>query len=72
MWDGRGYPDGLAGEQIPLVARIVCACDAYSAMTTDRPYRKARTKAEALVELQRCAGSQFDPTVVSAIVRIES
>jgi len=70
-WDGRGYPDGLSGESIPLVARIVCACDAYSAMTTDRPYRSARTRAEALAELERCAGTQFDPRVVSAIVAIE-
>jgi HD-GYP domain-containing protein (c-di-GMP phosphodiesterase class II) len=71
-WDGAGYPDGLVGEQTPLIARIVCACDAYSAMTTDRPYRKARTKDEALAELERCAGSHFDPAVVSAIVRLES
>jgi HD-GYP domain-containing protein (c-di-GMP phosphodiesterase class II) len=71
-WDGDGYPDGLAGEGIPLIARIVCACDAYSAMTTDRPYRAARTKDEALAELQRCAGTHFDPDVVSAIVSIES
>jgi HD-GYP domain-containing protein (c-di-GMP phosphodiesterase class II) len=71
-WDGGGYPDRLAGNEIPLIARIVCACDAYSAMTTDRPYRAARTKHEALAELRRCAGTQFDPAVVSAIVRIES
>ncbi len=67
--DGRGYPDGLAGEQIPLVARIVCCCDAFSAMTTDRPYRSARTSEEALVELRRCAGTQFDPRVVDALER---
>jgi HD-GYP domain-containing protein (c-di-GMP phosphodiesterase class II) len=67
-WDGNGYPDKLAGEEIPLVARIVCACDAFSAMTTDRPYRGALTAEEALCELQRCAGTQFDPTVVAAIV----
>ena len=66
-WDGSGYPDGLVGEQIPLVSRIVCACDAFSAMTTDRPYRRARTVGEALVELDRCAGTQFDPWVVEAI-----
>jgi HD-GYP domain-containing protein (c-di-GMP phosphodiesterase class II) len=68
-WDGNGYPDGLAGEQIPLIARIVCACDALSAMTTDRPYRAARTSNDALAELQRCSGTQFDPRVVAAIVR---
>jgi HD-GYP domain-containing protein (c-di-GMP phosphodiesterase class II) len=67
-WDGQGYPDGLAGEEIPLVARIVCACDAYSAMTTDRPYRKAMSHEEAIAELERCAGTQFDPRVVEALV----
>src|SRR5262249_43381749 len=66
-WDGGGYPDGLAGEQIPRVARIVCACDAFSAMTTDRPYRAARTEDEALAEMQRCAGTQFDPQGVAAL-----
>ena len=69
-WDGAGYPDGLAGEKIPLIARIVCACDAFSAMTTDRPYRKARSTAEALAELERCAGTQFDPRVVAAILTV--
>ena len=67
--DGNGYPDGLAGDAIPLVARIVCACDAFSAMTTDRPYRSARTAEEALAELQRCAGTQFDADVVAAVAR---
>jgi len=71
-WNGGGYPDCLAGETIPLIARIVCACDAYSAMTTDRPYRAARTRVEALHELERCAGSQFDPRVVASIVRLET
>ena len=69
-WDGAGYPDRLVGEAIPLVARIVCACDAFSAMTTDRPYRKALSEAEALVELQRCSGTQFDPAVVDALVAV--
>jgi HD-GYP domain-containing protein (c-di-GMP phosphodiesterase class II) len=68
-WDGSGYPDGLAGEEIPLVARIVSACDAFSAITTDRPYRSARTEAEALAEMRRCAGTQFDPRVVDALCR---
>jgi HD-GYP domain-containing protein (c-di-GMP phosphodiesterase class II) len=66
-WDGTGYPDGLAGEGIPLEARIVCACDAWSAMTTDRSYRKARPDAEAAAELRRCAGTHFDPVVVDAL-----
>jgi HD-GYP domain-containing protein (c-di-GMP phosphodiesterase class II) len=66
-YDGAGYPDGLAGEEIPLEARIVTACDSYSAMTTDRSYRQRRSAAEALAELERCAGSQFDPRVVATI-----
>ena len=66
-WDGTGYPDRLAGEDIPLAARIVRCCDAYSAITTDRPYRKARSAHEAVVELRRCAGTDFDPAVVEAL-----
>jgi HD-GYP domain-containing protein (c-di-GMP phosphodiesterase class II) len=66
-WDGAGYPDGLAGERIPLIARIVCACDAFDAMTTDRPYRPARSHDEALAELRACSGARFDPAVVAAI-----
>jgi diguanylate cyclase (GGDEF)-like protein len=65
-WDGSGYPDGLAGEQIPLGARIVAVCDAFDAMTSERPYRRARTEAHALAELRRCAGTQFDPKVVAS------
>jgi two-component system, cell cycle response regulator len=65
-WDGAGYPDRLAGEAIPLGARIVAVADAFAAMTADRPYRSARTPAEALVELRDCAGSQFDARVVEA------
>jgi HD-GYP domain-containing protein (c-di-GMP phosphodiesterase class II) len=71
-WDGNGYPDKLGGEDIPLVARIVCACDAFSAMTTDRPYRAARTPEEALTELQRGSGTQFDPQVVDALLRVNA
>ncbi|MFY9488501.1 MAG: HD-GYP domain-containing protein [Solirubrobacterales bacterium] len=67
-WDGGGYPDGLAGEAIPLASRIVLACDAYNAMTTDRPYRKSLGEAAAREELVRCAGTQFDPRVVSALL----
>ena len=69
-WDGRGYPDGLVGDETPRVARIVCCCDAFSAMTTDRPYRKALSLAEAFAELKACAGTQFDPAVVEALLRI--
>ncbi len=67
---GGGYPDGLIGEDIPLVARIVCCCDAYSAITTDRPYRAGRSAEEALEELRRCAGAQFDPDVVEALAGV--
>jgi HD-GYP domain-containing protein (c-di-GMP phosphodiesterase class II) len=69
-WDGTGYPDGLAAEEIPLVARIVRACDAFSAMTTDRPYRKGRPVADAVAELRRCSGTDFDPVVVDALAAI--
>jgi HD-GYP domain-containing protein (c-di-GMP phosphodiesterase class II) len=67
-WDGVGYPDGLAGEEIPLASRIICACDAYDAMVSERTYRPAYTPQEALAELERCAGAQFDPTVVRVLV----
>jgi diguanylate cyclase (GGDEF)-like protein len=65
-WDGRGYPDGLAGEAIPMGARIVFVCDAYDAMTSNRPYRRGMPVAEALAEIKRCAGTQFDPRVAAA------
>ena len=67
-YDGSGYPDGLCGRQIPIEARIVTCCDAYSAMTTNRSYRSAMTREEAIVELNECAGSHFDPIVVRAFV----
>jgi putative nucleotidyltransferase with HDIG domain len=69
-WDGAGYPDGLRGEQIPVEARIVSVCDAFSAMTTTRSYRAAMPIAAARRELERCAGSQFDPDVVRALLGI--
>jgi diguanylate cyclase (GGDEF)-like protein len=67
-WDGRGYPDALAGDEIPLGARIVAVCDAFDAIVTDRAYRPRRTPAEAVAELERCAGTQFDPAIVAAFV----
>lgn len=69
-WDGMGYPDGLAGREIPLASRIVLACDAYHAMTSDRPYRKAMSAKHARDELLANAGSQFDPTVVDALIQL--
>jgi two-component system, cell cycle response regulator len=69
-WDGKGYPDGLAGEAIPRGARIVFACDSFAAMTTTRPHSSARTPDEALAELRRCSGTQFDPEVVDALVAV--
>ena len=68
--DGAGYPDGLAAEEIPLVARIVACCDAYNAMTTDRSYRKALSQDEAVAELRRSSGTQFHPDVVEALVAV--
>jgi GAF domain-containing protein len=66
-WDGAGYPDGLSGARIPLASRIISACDAYAAMTADRPYRDAIDPAAALQEVVSAAGSQFDPAVVDAL-----
>jgi putative nucleotidyltransferase with HDIG domain len=69
-WDGSGYPDGLKGQEIPLLSRILAVADAYDAMTSTRPYRRAKTRLEALDELRRCAGSQFDPDIVEACLRV--
>jgi len=69
-FDGSGYPDGLAGEEIPIEARIVTCCDAFSAMTTTRSYRKAMPEGVALTELHACVGTQFDPEVVAALAQI--
>jgi HD-GYP domain-containing protein (c-di-GMP phosphodiesterase class II) len=71
-WDGRGYPDRLAGEDIPLVARVVAVADAFDAMTSDRPYRAGMPAAKAFAELQNGAGTHFDPTCVAAFLRARS
>src|SRR5215210_6163475 len=67
-FDGGGYPDGLKGHEIPVGARIILACDAYHAMTSDRPYRRAMSHAEAVRELANGAGSQFDPEVTEVLI----
>ncbi|MBI2571729.1 MAG: response regulator [Candidatus Schekmanbacteria bacterium] len=69
-FDGRGHPDGLTGENIPLGARILMVADTYDAMTTTRPYRSARTHEEAIEELQHCSGTQFDPRIVEAFLKV--
>jgi two-component system cell cycle response regulator len=69
-WDGSGYPDGLSGEEIPLGSRIISACDAWRAMRSDRAYRAALSEEEASIELRACSGSQFDPRVVDALLRV--
>ena len=69
-WDGKGYPDGLSRESIPLLSRVIAVVDAYDAMTNTRAYRFAISPAEAMAELKRCAGSQFDPFIVSEFVRM--
>ena len=69
-WDGTGYPDRISGSAIPLGARIVAVCDAFDAMVSDRPYAAPRTAAQALAELERNAGSQFDPRVVAAFIAV--
>jgi two-component system, cell cycle response regulator len=71
-WDGSGYPDQLRGNETPAGARIIVVCDSYNAMTTDRSYHAAMTRADAISELRRCAGTQFDPQVVEAFCRVQS
>ena len=68
-WDGKGYPLGISGNEIPIECRILAIVDAYDAMTNDRPYSKAKTEQEALSELLKCSGSQFDPDLVDQIGR---
>jgi putative nucleotidyltransferase with HDIG domain len=69
-FDGSGYPDGLAGEEIPLGARVFALADALDAMTSDRPYRRAMSLEDAVTEIERCSGKQFDPLIVNAFLRI--
>lgn len=69
-WDGAGYPDGLAATDIPLGSRIIFICDAFEAMIADRPYQRGRPVADALVEIRRCAGTQFDPVLADAFCRV--
>jgi len=69
-WDGRGYPDGLRGDEIPLGSRVIAVCDAFHAMTEDRVYRKALTLENALHEIDRCAGTQFDPACSAALTDV--
>jgi HD-GYP domain-containing protein (c-di-GMP phosphodiesterase class II) len=71
-WDGNGYPDGLRGEEIPLEARIVFVCDAFHAMTTERPYRGALPDGEAIRRLKLSSGTQFDPRIVEVFVRLHA
>jgi putative nucleotidyltransferase with HDIG domain len=70
-WDGKGYPDGLAGKQIPRLARIVAVADAFDIMTSERPYRQPLAPADARAELERHSGTQFDPEVVAALLALE-
>ena len=69
-FDGKGYPSGLAGEQIPIAARILAVVDAYESMVTERPYRKAMDRDAAIEELMACSGTQFDPRVVEHFIEI--
>jgi len=69
-WDGLGYPAGLEGEEIPLLARITAVVDAYNAMTSERSYRETRSREEAVEEMKRCAGTQFDPGVVEVLLAV--
>ena len=70
-YDGTGYPDALSSDDIPLCCRLIAVCDAYDAMTTDRPYKKALSKKDAMIEIKRCSGSQFDPDVVSGFLGMQ-
>jgi putative nucleotidyltransferase with HDIG domain len=69
-WDGTGYPSGKAGEEIPVEARVLAIADAFDAMTSDRPYRRALTREQALAEVERCAGTQFDPGIARVFLKV--
>jgi HD-GYP domain-containing protein (c-di-GMP phosphodiesterase class II) len=69
-WDGTGYPSGKAGEEIPVEARVLAVADAFDAMTSDRPYRPALSHDEALAEVERCAGTQFDPQIARIFLEL--
>jgi len=69
-WDGKGYPDGLSDDNIPLGSRILGIADAFEAMTSERPYKRALTLEEAIEELKRCSGTQFDPKLVEILISI--
>jgi putative nucleotidyltransferase with HDIG domain len=69
-WDGKGYPSGKAGEEIPVEARVLAVADAFDAMTSDRPYRRALSREEALAEVERCACTQFDPKIARVFLEV--
>ena len=69
-YDGTGYPDGLKGQEIPYIARILTIVDSFDAMTSDRPYKKKRTYLQAIREIERCSGTQFDPYIAKVFIRI--
>ena len=69
-WDGQGYPGGLSGEEIPILSRIITVVDSHDVMVHDRPYHKAMSHAEAVEELLRCSGSQFDPHIVTIFLQV--
>ncbi len=68
--DGKGYPDGLKGNEIPLLSRVLCVADSFDSMTADRPYRPSTGKEYAINELKRCSGTQFDPEIVGAFLKV--
>ena len=69
-WDGNGYPSGKSGEEIPIEARVLAVADAFDAMTSDRPYRRALSREQALAEVERCAGTQFDPEIARVFLEV--